>query len=289
MSAAPLTVAVLLVCYNRRETTLRALRALAAQGGAMRLEIVLFDDASTDGTAEAVLREFPAARIVRGDGSAFWNGGLHACWTAALDLPVDAYLWLNDDVALDPDALARLAAAFTEAEAAQGDRRFVIAGATRGEQGEISYAGFNRVHTPFALRFVKAPPTDRLQPVDTFNGNIVLVPKAVVDEIGVNDPTYLHNFGDMDYGLRAGRAGMRVLLAPGVLGMCAANHEKSARGFGSPALSLAQQWKVVNTHRGLPFKTWLRFTSQYSGIWFPLHFLLPYRHLVIPRWGARAG
>jgi len=280
-------IAVLLVCRNRRETTLKALRALAKAPADVALTSVLFDDASTDGTVEAVLAEFPDTIIVRGDGNAFWNGGLHQAWTRALSLDVSAFLWLNDDVQLDADALDRLVAARRQMSVERPDQRYVLVGATRDGEGRTTYSGQCREYSPFALRFRKVPPNETLQPVDTFNGNIVLVPRAVVDLIGINDVSFHHNLGDIDYGLRATRAGVAVRLLPGTLGQCSLNDAKASYGYGSPKLSLVGQWRKVNTLHGLPPRNWWRMTRRHSGLWFLPHFLLPYRWLVLPRRGAR--
>ncbi len=117
-------------------------------------------------------------------------------------------------------------------------------------------------------------------PVDTFNGNVVLVGKGTVAAIGLNDPAFFHNMGDIDYGLRARDAGIPVLLLPGTLGECASNAAKRYRGYGAPDLSVIEQWRKVNTHHGMPFASWWRLTRRHSGKWWLLHFLLPYRHLV---------
>ncbi len=283
-------IAVLLVCHNRRETTLRALRALALAGRDATLIPVLFDDASNDGTVTAVLAEFPRTKIVEGDGTAFWNRGLHIAWTHARNLPVDAFLWLNDDVELDRDAIARLLDAWRRVSAATSGHRFILVGATRGTDGVVTYSGQRLIPSPFALRFRAVQPNDdSLATVDTFNGNIVLVPRAVIAEIGLNDPAFHHNLGDIDYGLRATKAGIAVRLLPGTLGLCERNAAKALRGFGSPHLSLFEQWRKVNSHHGLPFFNWWRLTRRHSGAWFLLHFCLPYRRLVLPNFRKLMG
>lgn len=283
------TIAVLLVCRNRRDTTVAAVRRLKQQTVDLCHRIVLFDDASTDGTVEAVLFEAPDAVIVRGNGSAFWNGGLYQAWTRALDLQCDAFLWLNDDVELDADAFQRLAEGWRAMIARTGSTAFVLVGATRSSAGKTTYSGIRHIRTPFAFRFAAVPPANDFINVDTFNGNIVLVPRAVVDLIGINDPAYHHNLGDMDYGLRANRAGIPVVLGPGTFGRCEINDEKSRNGFGSPALRLRDQWRKVNSHHGLPFRSWWHFTRKHSGGWWPLHFLLPYRHLILPQFKTLPG
>lgn len=281
------TLAVLLVTHNRRNTTLRAVAALK-NCHAFSLKLVVFDDASTDGTPKAIRTAWPDARIISGEGDAFWNGGLYRAWTEALSTNSDAYLWLNDDVVLDGDAFEKLRAEWDARSPVEKDECILI-GATRGSHGEPTYGGLIASRKPTALHFELAPVRDRTFEVDTFNGNIVLVPRSVVTTIGINDPRYFHNFGDIDYGLRATREGIRVLQLAGTLGICDANDAKKLTGYGSPKLSIIEQWRKVDSHHGLPPRSWWIFTRQHSGPWWPVHFLLPYRHLLkFWRMGAKA-
>lgn len=279
-----LRIAVLIASYNRRDTTLRAVRAVKAVGGSIDLQVVLLDDGSSDGTAAAVAAIDPGAVILQGDGNSFWNGGLHRAWEYALGLDVDAFLWLNDDVALDSDALARLMTSYHNLAVSRGDERFILVGATRNAAGSITYSGKHYRSYPFAFQLDFVPPDkEELRAIDAFNGNIVLVPREVVDEIGINDPLFRHGLGDYEYGLRASRRGVAVLLMPGTLGVCEANARGRNKAFGGRDLSLREQWQLVNTPKGLPFRDWWHITRLYSGKWFLLHFFIPYRWLVLPR------
>ncbi|MBU2135728.1 MAG: glycosyltransferase [Alphaproteobacteria bacterium] len=62
MPDRPVRIAVVMACYNRRDTTLRCLRSLFAQlEPTVSLDVYLLDDASSDGTGAAVRAEFPNA------------------------------------------------------------------------------------------------------------------------------------------------------------------------------------------------------------------------------------
>ena len=268
-------IGVVIAAFNRRELTRRALRSLKAQEGLFQLSLFLFDDGSTDGTADAVRAEWPDATILTGDGTAFWNRGMHLAWAKAAICGLDGYLWLNDDVALDPDALSKLAREW-HAQGA-GKSAFVLVGPTRGEKGELTYSGMRRVRSPFGLRFDRLPLVESVTPADTFNGNIVLLSHATVERVGLNDPSFLQQLGDIDYGLRASRAGVPILVLPGTLGVCAQNQP-----ITYDQRSLRERWKAINSFRGFPVRNWWRMTRRHSGIWFPLHFVLPYRKLFKP-------
>jgi GT2 family glycosyltransferase len=276
-AGAPLRIAVLLVAHNRRDKTVRALRSIDPT---QRVETVpvLFDDASSDGTAAAAMEVRPDTIVVSGEGDAFWNGGLHRAWKTALELDVDAFLWLNDDVELDNETLDLLETAWSVQRAA-GRSQFILVGATRGDDEQQTYGALRCERRLQSISFPMESHGAAERDVDTFNGNIVLVPRSVTDRIGINDPEFFHNLGDVDYGLRANAAGIPVIALPGTLGVCEGNVAKSARGYGSPALSVREQWRKVNTHHGLPPRSWLRFTRRHSGALWPIHFALPYRHL----------
>jgi GT2 family glycosyltransferase len=268
-------IAVLVTAHNRRELTVRALQSLKVAGDVFEFTIVVLDDASTDGTADAVRAAWPGATILTGDGNAFWNGGMHQAWSHALNLCVDGYLWLNDDVVLDYDALPRLAREWHKRGG--GTAPFILVGPTRDDNGMLSYGGQKLVRNPFALRFERLPITDAVQSAETFNGNIVLVSKATVNRVGINDPEFLHAFGDLDYGLRASRRGVSVLVMPGTMGICNRNPPVQFN-----VGSLRQRWRKINSHQGIPLGNWLRFTRRYSGVWLPIHLVLPYRKILFP-------
>jgi GT2 family glycosyltransferase len=258
-------IAVLLAAHNRRAMTVRALDSLLSAAPYFDLTIVLLDDGSTDGTAEAAIDVWPTVTIINGNGNCFWNGGMHRAWSHALGLGVDGYFWLNDDVLLDADAMARLAQQWH----AQGGAKypFILVGATRDDAGR-------RVPSPLALKFERLPISEELQTAETFNGNIVLISVATQKKIGINDDQFLHSLGDIDYGLRATRAGIPVLVMPGTLGRCN-NNAPIAYNTGT----LPDRIRRITSHRGIPVRNWWRITRRYSGIWMPLHFLLPYRKI----------
>jgi GT2 family glycosyltransferase len=52
------------------------------------------------------------------------------------------------------------------------------------------------------------------------SGNILLIPKSVVNKIGILDSKFHHALGDYDYTLRAKKSKIDVLVAPGFCGIC---------------------------------------------------------------------
>lgn len=91
-----ITIAILITCHNRKNKTLKCLKHLSEQ--AIKLDIYLVDDGCTDGTSDAVKKEFPDVIIIQGDGELFWNRGMVKAWeTASSRYDYDYYIWMNDD------------------------------------------------------------------------------------------------------------------------------------------------------------------------------------------------
>jgi GT2 family glycosyltransferase len=272
-------VVAILTCYNRKAMTLACLAALkvAAVHARVKLRAILVDDASTDGTAAAVQETFPWVDVIAGSGSLYWNRCMHLGFARALRQPADHYLWLNDDTLLLPDALRRLIDQCQSLQQAVG-RPVIVVGATSDASGRVSYGG--SVAQSRFRRFTYRPVWSDREPqvCDVMNGNCVLIPHDVASDVGNLDPAFEHAMGDTDYALRARRAGYRVYVAPGTVGRCSNN---SAQGtFNDRSLPLARRWQLILGRKGLPLRSWLRFTRKHGGVLWPLYFAWPYAKLI---------
>ncbi|MDR3742413.1 MAG: glycosyltransferase family 2 protein [Terracidiphilus sp.] len=274
-------IAVLMTSFNRREFTLRALRRLFAQRGVddVRVTVFLVEDGCTDGTGDAVCAEFTDVRVLHGDGSLYWNRGMRMAFAAALDEGYDAYLLLNDDTMLGEDALRRLVDV-SEAQKAAGVTAIVVGSTRSPETGALSYGGICLRRRGLSVTLEKiAPSAEDAIACDTMNGNIVLIPAAIAKTVGNLEERFHHHFGDLDYGLRAGRAGFAVVVAPGYLGECGTN---SARGTWRDArLPLKKRWKNLQSPKGQPLAQWVLFTRRHYGWRWPLYACSPYVKTIV--------
>lgn len=263
----------ILACHNRRSSTLACIRSAAAGASAVDVafDFTLFDDGSTDGTAESVLREYEKTTILRGDGSHYWAKSMSLAESAVLArirnaAGSQAYIvWLNDDVILDDDALPRLVNL-----ARTTDRYSILIGAVRDpNSGLTTYSGLNRrgLHP---LKYRPVAPTMSFQSVDSFNGNLVLVPAEVALQLKGIDGSYAHGMADIDYGVRATRIGVNNILAPGTFGICPRNGNPAYKGF-------IEEWRDFTGAKGAgnfgSLRKLLRVNSP--RLW-PFYFLLTY-------------
>lgn len=193
-------LAVLLTCHNRINKTCACLNSLKNVQMRHKVDIFITDDGSTDGTSDMINKEFPNVLLVKGDGNLFWSRGMFLAWKEALKGGYDYYLWLNDDVVLYPNFLDEL---FDTLQKVGGEA--IVSGLIENkDKTEILYGGFDK-----QKRIVH--PSDKPSPITFMNGNVVLIPEVIVDSIGIIDPVYHHDLGDVDYGLRAIEAGFKVV------------------------------------------------------------------------------
>ena len=282
------TIAVLLTCYNRREKTIQCLRALYQQSLSPEIELktYLVDDASTDGTAEAVQHDYPNVCLIQGTGSLFWNGGMRSAFKTAQTEDPDYYLWLNDDTVLSPHALKTLLNVYAKLANLDQGKAIVVGSTLDPETDSPSYGGLMQTYWWHPLKFHHVhPDSDRPRLCDTLHGNCVLVPRIVATLVGNFSPEYTHNLGDYDYGLRARQKGCSLWMAPGYLGICSAN-PSSSRMVKSELTKI--NLERVDRPKGLAmedvtlhsFHEWKAFCRQNGGAFWLLYWLLPYRRLL---------
>lgn len=273
-------IAVLITCYNRLEKTLDCLDLLfkCKIPDDIFLSVYLVDDASTDGTCESVRINFPMVNIIKTNGNLFWNRGMYLAFNKASEFDFDAYLWLNDDTSLYPDAISKLIDANDELFS-RFSKYSILVGSTVGDNGFLSYGGSVSVSklTPFKYKKVWSP--DELVECEVMNGNCVLIPREIANKVGNLDYSFEHAMGDTDYALRARKLGFKVYVAPGYVGKCSVNAMKNT--YVDRDLSLRDRWRHIKSRKGLPLKSWYIFTRRHGGVMWFLYFIWPYLKLIV--------
>ncbi|WP_303187543.1 glycosyltransferase family 2 protein [Phocaeicola coprocola] len=212
------TIAVLLTVFNRKDKTLKCLEQLYNQLPLReyQVDIYLTNDGCTDGTPEAINQKYPQIHIIQGTGNLFWNRGMYLAWQEAAKNDYDFYLWLNDDTLLLPNAINTL---LNESQSKK-NQAIIIAPNRALKEAKVTYSGYNKQG--------KIVPNGSLQPCDTFNGNCVLIPKFVFQILGNLDWRFRHAIGDLDYGYRAKKAGIKMYVSSDYLGVCDNNPQLPA-------------------------------------------------------------
>lgn len=255
-----LKTVLIIPCFNRKTVTLGCLQHLRSLGLPSRFSVMLVDDGSTDGTAKAVEQEFPEVEIVHGSGNLYWTGAIEMGMRLAFSHGATSVVWLNDDTVVAPGAIE---AVTTRAEETGG----IVSGQGQIEDsssGAISYFPLyyrGKSH----LRTVDVDLGQKEIAVDSCRGNLVAISRSVVEAIGYPDGKKIpHVAGDSDYGLRASKAGIPVLVLPGALvrEICLVP-------------TIEQSWLFGDNN---VYRLWKTVFQKKNGFYPPMVFVCHYRH-----------
>jgi GT2 family glycosyltransferase len=215
-------LAIVIVNFNAREHLETCLTSLEAAPPETSHEIVIVDNASTDGSAALVRSRWPAVRILeqpenRGFAAAN-NTGIRA--TAG-----ELVLLLNNDTIVPPGALDRLVGRLdaNRAVAVAGPRLVdgegmpeLSFGPMISPLGELSQKTVMALYTrgigPAVRRVRRA--TNREHEVDWVSGACLLVRRSPAEAAGLLDERYFLYTEDVDFCAAIRAQGHRVLFTP---------------------------------------------------------------------------
>jgi len=221
--AADADIAVVIVNYNSGEDVSNAVRSVFEATGDARVQVVVADNNSHDGSAERVAREFPQATVLRGAR----NLGFAAAADHGMRQTGAPWVFLlNPDARISAGTLGGL---LKVAAARPGVG--VVGVLTRNVDGSIypsarkvpSYteAVMHAFASPFAPnnRWTKAyrmAGWDRRTEasVDWVSGSSMLLCRKALDQVGLFDPGYFLYVEDLDLCTRMRAAGWDVRFSP---------------------------------------------------------------------------
>src|SRR4051794_23218897 len=202
----------------------QCLQSVREHSPAGRLRVNVVDNASGDGTADVVRREFPDVRLIALDE----NVGFSAANNLVLrETTAEYVLVLNPDTRLcagTVDTLlhlmdANLGIGIAGCRLVQEDGTFDHAARRSFPTPASALGHFLRVgrseHAPASLSAYRAPDVGE-GPVDAVNGAFMLMRRAMLDEIGLFDEGYWMYMEDLDLCYRAARTGWVTWYEPSV-------------------------------------------------------------------------
>jgi GT2 family glycosyltransferase len=180
-------------------------------------EIILVDNASTDGSAEQLADMFPAALVLRNGQNLGVTGGRNRGFREAVRRGNDYVLSLDNDTRIDRRLIDELVAA-AESDPVIG----VVGPKTYSDDGSgnIQCAGGSITYTQNVcvqrgFGQIDRGQYDVMQPVDYFPGFGFMARREVFETLNFLDENF-HGYGheDTDFCLRATRSGYRVMYVP---------------------------------------------------------------------------
>ena len=209
----PLVVAVILNT-NRRDDTLECLASLSESTYA-NCEVVVLDNASTDGSAQAIAESFPGVDVLSLAQNKGYAGNNNVGIAAATERGADWIFVLNEDTVFAPDCLGRLVDA-GEANAHVGFVGPLVLHADEPDiiqsAGGVLDRNWTAVHTGENERDEGQFQQNRA--VDWIHGCAIMARREMVEEIGVLDERFFYYWEETEWCLRARRHGWTCMHVP---------------------------------------------------------------------------
>jgi GT2 family glycosyltransferase len=211
MSATP-HVAIVILTWNGKEDILHCLPTLS-RIRYPNWSCTVVDNASSDGTVEAIRAAHPQQRVLVMEKNLGFCGGNNRGIQDALARAADYVLLLNNDTELHPDLLTALVGV------AESDSQIGAVGAKNiqmddhrivwGAYGELRYD--RDLVRLVGSRQLDGPEYCGVKDVDWVIGNGIMMSRRAVDTIGGFDESFFGYHEDVDWCERARRAGFRIV------------------------------------------------------------------------------
>lgn len=221
-------ISVVILNFNTKELTEICIKKLIGSDvGSYSMEIIVCDNASTDGSEETIKKEFKNIIVIQ-NGK---NVGFAAGNNPGIKIAKGRYiLLLNSDTEVGPKALTTMIDFMdTHPHAGAATCRLVL---PDNMMDPACHRGFP---TPWAaasymLGLERLFPTSRVfgeyhqgykdvsvaHEVDSISGAFFMVRKEVIDEVGVLDEAYFMYAEDIDWAYRIKQAGWQIWFVPDV-------------------------------------------------------------------------
>jgi GT2 family glycosyltransferase len=275
--ASPLTVSVVIVSWNARDYLVQCLDSLSSEACRYPMEIVVVDNASSDGSAEVVEQRFSHVRLIRNSS----NLGFAKANNIGISNCNGQYVCLvNSDVKVMPNCITRLVE-YCEQHPTAG----MVGPRIIGGDGKLqrSCRGFPSVWNMFCRAlaldaiFPKSSwftgfllyhwPQDTLRPVDMLTGCFWLVRRQALDQVDGLDERFFMYGEDMDWSKRFWLKGWQLVFVPSA----------EAIHYGGASSSNAPVRFYIERHRA-DLQYWRKHHFQLAVVCF---FLICCLHLVL--------
>ncbi len=223
MTDAELTV--IIVSYNTRDLTLKAIETLYATTQKTRFRTVVYDNASADGSAEAIAQAFPQVEVIASDENL---GFAKANNVVAAAATTEWLLLLNPDTECHAGAVDNLLS-FSKSNPSAG----ITGGRTTFPDGSLNVASCWQQITPWSA-FCKATglssifktttvfnpegiggwQRDSIREVDIVVGCFLMIRRSLWEDLGGFDLRYFMYGEEADLCLRARAKGYTPMITP---------------------------------------------------------------------------
>ena len=208
-------IGVLIVTWNRREDVLECIDSVL-RSSYPRLAVYVVDNASTDGSSQAIAERYQDVRLIRSEENLGFAGGNNLGLAETLDDGMEAVFLVNDDAVLAKDTVSKLIdGGFADPAVGVLAPKVLI----HAEPGVIWSAGgridSNGISVQRHYGEADNGQADEPAEIDYAVGCAMLVKADIIRKVGVMDPRYFMYYEEVDWCRRIRQAGYRILYVPG--------------------------------------------------------------------------
>lgn len=218
-------LSILIVSYNTRELTLGALRSVYRSETNCACEVIVIDNASSDGSVEAIREEFPQVKIIENRD----NIGFAKANNQGIREASGRYiLLLNSDTIIAPDTIETMVSFMDDRpEVGASGCKVVLPDGSLDKACRRGFptpsasfyyiSGFSKLfpnHPKFNQYHLGHLDPDEACEVDCLVGAFMLVRREAIDEVGGLDEQFFMYGEDIDWCYRLKQAGWIIYYYP---------------------------------------------------------------------------
>src|SRR5581483_9226756 len=223
-------IVIIILNWNGKENTIACLESIKQlESKNYQLEVAVVDNASSDGSGDAIKNKFPKVTVIENKKNLGFSGGNNVGITYALENNANYVLILNNDTIVDKHLLNNLleVAISNEKVAIVAPKIYFAKGYEfhkdryeKNERGKVIwYAGgimdwSNVIGHHRGVDEVDKGQYEKIEETDFASGCCMLIKGEVFKKVGMLDEKYFLYYEDSDLSEQTKRAGYSVIYAP---------------------------------------------------------------------------
>ena len=255
-------ISIITLNWNTTDVTCEFLRSIREQNKYPHIEVIVVDNASREDPTAAFLAAYPDAIVIRNEANLGFSAGNNAGIRAAKG----EYLFIvNNDTEFTPGLLEGLLEIFrTYPDAGMASPKFHYF----FEKGTIEYAGYEQVNIltgrngMIGCREKDNGQYDEVRPTHYVHGGGMMVPRRVVDEVGLMPEIFFLYYEELDWSEQIKRKGYSIYYQPASL---IYHKESMTTGRSSPLKTFyLTRNRILFMRRNAPWPAFLVFATYFT-------------------------
>jgi GT2 family glycosyltransferase len=210
-------LSVIILNYNTKQLLRDCLKSVLASTGPYKIETIVSDNGSTDGSVDMVKREFSSVRLLENNANLGFSKGNNVAIKQARGRHV---LLLNSDTVVQPYAFAKMIVkADSDPQIGALGPKILLA---NGELDPSARRNFPNPANAFLRLFGLSRlsnynitgPVDQEMEVEAIMGACMLVPRDIIEKVGMLDEEFFFYGEDLDWCYRIKEAGFKIVYYP---------------------------------------------------------------------------